>query len=46
MTVFIMARTLLMANDVISQPEWMGVAPEIYERGERRIRDMLKRLQR
>jgi len=41
---FIVARTLLMANDVISQPEWMSAAPEIYERGERRIRSMLDRL--
>lgn len=41
---FIVARTLLMANDVISQPEWMSEAPEIYERGERRIRSMLDRL--
>lgn len=41
---FIIARTLLMANDVISQPEWIDVAPEIYERGERRIRDMLGRI--
>jgi Ser/Thr protein kinase RdoA (MazF antagonist) len=41
---FIIARTLLMANDVVSQPEWLDVAPEIYERGERRIRDMLARL--
>jgi Ser/Thr protein kinase RdoA (MazF antagonist) len=41
---FIMARTLLMANDVISQPEWFTEAPAIYERGERRIRDMLDRV--
>jgi Ser/Thr protein kinase RdoA (MazF antagonist) len=41
---FIVARTLLMANDVISQPEWLEVAPEIYERGERRIIDMLRRI--
>ena len=41
---FIIARTLLMANDVISQPEWRAVAPEIYERGERRIRDMVERI--
>jgi hypothetical protein len=40
----IIARTLLMANDVIHQPEWRHAAPEIYERGERRIRDMLGRL--
>lgn len=41
---FIIARTLLMANDVISQPEWTSSGPEIYERGERRIRSMLDRL--
>ncbi|MDH3261297.1 MAG: phosphotransferase [Acidimicrobiia bacterium] len=40
----IIARTLLMANDVISQPEWLEVASEVYERGERRIRDMLDRM--
>lgn len=37
----IIARTLLLANDVVSQPEWFGVAAEVYERGERRIRAML-----
>ena len=41
---FIMARTLLLANDVISQPEWFAEAPAVYERGEYRIRDMLGRL--
>ena len=41
---FIMARTLLMANDVISQPEWFDEAPAVYERGEHRIRDMLDRV--
>ncbi len=41
---FIIARTLLMANDVISQPEWIGEAPAIFERGERRIADMLGRI--
>jgi Ser/Thr protein kinase RdoA (MazF antagonist) len=41
---FIMARTLLMANDVISQPEWFAEAPAVYERGEHRIRDMLGRV--
>ena len=41
---FIAGRTLVMANDVISQPEWFGAAPEVYERGERRIRDMLQRI--
>jgi hypothetical protein len=33
-----------MANDVISQPEWFDAAPEVYERGEQRIRDMLGRI--
>ncbi len=37
---FIKARTLIMANDVLRQPEWLDVAPEVYERGERRIRAM------
>ena len=40
----IIARTLLMANDVISQPEWRRIAPEVYERGERRIRAMVDRI--
>ena len=40
----IIARTLLLANDVISQPEWLDVAAEVYERGERRILSMLERL--
>lgn len=40
----IIARTLLLANDVIIQPEWRSVAPEVYERGERRIRNMLERI--
>lgn len=42
----LVARTLLMANDVIQQPEWIDAAPEIYERGEERIRDMIERLGR
>ena len=42
----IIARTLLMANDVIVQPEWRGAAPGIYEVGEERIRDMLERRSR
>ncbi len=41
----IIARTLLLANDVIIQPEWRTLAPEIYERGERRIRKMLERIE-
>lgn len=41
---FIAGRTLVMANDVISQPEWFDAAAEVYERGERRIRDMLGRI--
>lgn len=41
---FIMARSLLMANDVISQPEWFSAAREVYERGEHRMRDMLTRI--
>ncbi len=40
----IIARTLLLANDVIIQPEWIDAAAEVYERGERRIRSMLERL--
>lgn len=40
----IIAGTLLLANDVISQPEWLGVAAEVYERGERRILSTLERL--
>ena len=40
----IVARSLLIANDVITQPEWLRHAPEIYERGERRIQDMLDRV--
>ena len=42
----LIARTLLMANDVIIQPEWRSAAPEIYEVGERRVRDMLQRRSR
>lgn len=41
---FIAGRTLVMANDVISQPEWFDSASEVYERGERRIRDMMERI--
>jgi Ser/Thr protein kinase RdoA (MazF antagonist) len=41
---FIAGRTLVIANDVINQPEWLHAAPEVYERGERRIRDMLDRI--
>ncbi len=41
----IIARTLLLANDVIIQPEWFDAATEVYERGERRIRSMLERLE-
>jgi len=40
----IIARTFVIANDVITQPEWRDVAAEVYERGERRIRTMLGRL--
>jgi Ser/Thr protein kinase RdoA (MazF antagonist) len=43
---FIAGRTLVVANDVINQPEWRAEAPEIFERGERRIRDMLARIAR
>lgn len=42
----LIARTLLMANDVISQPEWLDAAPQVYEVGEERVRDMLQRRQR
>ena len=38
---FIAGRQLVMANDVISQPEWLGEAPALYERGEKRIEQML-----
>ena len=41
---FIMQRTLLMANDVVSQPEWADEVDAIYERGELRIKDMLRRI--
>ena len=41
---FIAGRTLVMANDVISQPEWFDAAPGVYERGDQRIRDMLGRI--
>ncbi|MGI9665825.1 MAG: phosphotransferase enzyme family protein [Acidimicrobiia bacterium] len=40
----LIARSLLMANDVIQQPEWIDEAPTIYELGEKRITDMLRRL--
>lgn len=40
----IIARTNLLANDVISQPDWLDVAAEVYERGERRIKSMLELL--
>lgn len=43
---FIAGRTLVMANDVISQPEWQGEAPAIYERGEQRIEAMLSKANR
>jgi Ser/Thr protein kinase RdoA (MazF antagonist) len=43
---FIAGRTLVIANDVISQPEWRNEAPGVYERGERRIRAMLDRIER
>jgi Ser/Thr protein kinase RdoA (MazF antagonist) len=42
---FVAGRTLVIANDVIRQPEWMGEAPGVYERGERRIRAMLDRIE-
>ncbi|MEN8234584.1 MAG: phosphotransferase [Actinomycetota bacterium] len=38
---FIASRTLVIANSVLLQPEWRGVAEEVFERGERRIRDLL-----
>lgn len=41
---FIIGRTLVMANDVVSQPEWIDEAPGIFERGERRIADMIIRI--
>lgn len=41
---FIAGRTLVMANDVVIVPEWADEAPAIFERGELRIRDMLRRL--
>ena len=43
---FIAGRTLVIANDVISQPEWMVEAPGVYERGEHRIVAMLDRIER
>jgi Ser/Thr protein kinase RdoA (MazF antagonist) len=42
--IFIAGRTLVIANDVVIVPEWADEAPAIFERGERRIRDMLHRL--
>ena len=39
---FIAGRTLVLANDVISQPEWFSEAHAVYERGEKRIRAMLR----
>lgn len=39
--VFIAGRTLVIANSVLLQPEWRPAAPEVFERGERRIRDLL-----
>jgi Ser/Thr protein kinase RdoA (MazF antagonist) len=41
---FIAGRTLVLANDVTIEPAWADEAPAIFERGERRIRDMLRRL--
>ena len=41
---FIAGRTLVMANDVVIVPEWRDEAPALFERGERRIRDMLMRI--
>jgi Ser/Thr protein kinase RdoA (MazF antagonist) len=41
---FIAGRTLVMANDVVIVPEWADEAQPIFERGERRILDMLQRL--
>jgi Ser/Thr protein kinase RdoA (MazF antagonist) len=41
---FIAGRTLVMANDVVIVPDWADEAPVLFERGERRIRDMLRRL--
>jgi len=41
---FIAGRTLVMANDVVIQPEFAHSAPEIFERGERRIADMFERI--
>ena len=37
----IAARTLVVANSVLLQPEWRHAAEEVFERGERRIRDLL-----
>ena len=41
---FIAGRTLVMANDVVIVPEWSHEAPAIFERGEKRITDMLRRI--
>jgi Ser/Thr protein kinase RdoA (MazF antagonist) len=41
---FIMGRTLVMGNDVLSQEEFVGSAPTIFANGERRIKDMLERV--
>jgi Ser/Thr protein kinase RdoA (MazF antagonist) len=38
---FIVGRTLVLANDVLAQPEWRHEAAPLIERGERRIRDVL-----
>jgi len=41
---FIMGRSLVMANDVISQPEFRDEAQRVFEVGERRLADMLRRI--
>ncbi len=41
---FIAGRSLVMANAVITQPEFATSIDSIYERAERRIRDMLRRI--
>jgi len=37
----LVARSLLLGNDVLNQPEWMSEAPGVFERGERRISEMM-----
>lgn len=41
---FIIGRSFVMANDVVTQPEWADEVGPIYERAEHRIRDMLRRI--